>query len=129
MTTWKCTKCDCNCVLNTSVDINDPWLCPIMGKAVTWEKSDECSNIRQDVEQLIKKFSDEHPEYYGGKDNTYEAIKVIEANGWMKGFCLGSTYKYIAREGKKTPDELEDLKKARDYIDFYMDYLRRTGHE
>ena len=27
-----------------------------------------------------------HPEYYGGKDNIYEAIKVIES--WDLDFCL-----------------------------------------
>lgn len=69
---------------------------------------------------------DKHPDYYGGADNPYEAIKVIEANGWMEGFCLGNVYKYIARQGEKTPDAVKDLKKARDYIDFYIDFLTRT---
>jgi hypothetical protein len=41
-----------------------------------------------------------HPEHYGGKDNPYEAIKVIEA--WNLGFCLGNTVKYISRAGKKS---------------------------
>ena len=35
----------------------------------------------------------EHPAHYGGADNPYEAIKVIEA--WGLGFCLGNTIKYI----------------------------------
>jgi hypothetical protein len=56
----------------------------------------------------------DHPAHYGGADNPYEAIKVIEA--WELGFCLGNTVKYIARAGKKT-DKLEDLKKARWYLD------------
>lgn len=55
-----------------------------------------------------------HPLHYGGADNLYEAIKVIEA--WGLGFCLGNTVKYIARAGKKG-DRLEDLKKARWYLD------------
>lgn len=41
----------------------------------------------------------DHPQYYGGKENPYEAIKVIEA--WGLGFCLGNTLKYIARFGEK----------------------------
>lgn len=41
------------------------------------------------------------PAHYGGADNPYEAIKVIEA--WDLGFCLGNTVKYIARAGKKDP--------------------------
>ena len=52
-----------------------------------------------------------HPQHYGGKDNPYEAIKVIEA--WGLGFCLGNTVKCLARAGKKSAaTELEDLKKS-----------------
>lgn len=58
----------------------------------------------------------DHPPHYGGKENPYEAIKVIEA--WSLGFCLGNTVKYISRAGKKSPETtLEDLKKARWYLD------------
>jgi hypothetical protein len=56
-----------------------------------------------------------HPEHYGG-DNTYEAIKVIEA--WNLDFSLGNTIKYISRAGKKDKaKEIEDLKKALWYLD------------
>lgn len=55
-----------------------------------------------------------HPAHYGGADNPYEAIKVIEA--WELGFCLGNTVKYISRAGKKDA-ALQDLKKARWYLD------------
>ena len=52
-----------------------------------------------------------HPNHYGGEDNTYEAIKVIEA--WDLDFHIGNTVKYISRAGKKgTDQELQDLKKA-----------------
>lgn len=56
-----------------------------------------------------------HPAHYGGADNPYEAIKVIEA--WELGFCLGNTVKYISRAGKKTASRIEDLRKARWYLD------------
>lgn len=56
----------------------------------------------------------DHPAHYGGRDDQYEAIKVIEA--WKLGFCLGNTVKYIARAGKKDA-LLQDLKKARWYLD------------
>lgn len=57
-----------------------------------------------------------HPTHYGGEDNTYEAIKVIES--WGLDFCLGNVVKYISRAGKKDPaKELEDLKKALWYLD------------
>lgn len=55
-----------------------------------------------------------HPAHYGGADNVYEAIKVIDA--WGLGFSLGNAVKYIARAGRKG-DRLEDLEKARFYLD------------
>jgi hypothetical protein len=56
-----------------------------------------------------------HPDHYGGKDNPYEAIKVIRA--WNLSFSLGNTVKYIARAGKKDPlKKIEDLHKAMWYL-------------
>ena len=55
-----------------------------------------------------------HPPHYGGGENPYEAIRVIEA--WSLGFCLGNVVKYLARAGRKG-DILEDLRKARWYLD------------
>lgn len=56
-----------------------------------------------------------HPAHYGGKDNPYEVIKIIEA--LKLDFHLGNTLKYIARAGVKNADtELEDLKKALWYL-------------
>lgn len=56
-----------------------------------------------------------NPKHYGGADNTYEAIKVIEA--WELGFNLGNAVKYIARAGKKDAAKgIEDLQKAEWYI-------------
>lgn len=56
-----------------------------------------------------------HPVHYGGKDNPYEVIKIIEALNLD--FHLGNTLKYIARAGVKNADtELEDLKKALWYL-------------
>ena len=53
-----------------------------------------------------------HPDYYSG--NGIEAIDVIEA--WGLDFCLGNTVKYIARQGKKSDNAVEDLKKAAWYL-------------
>lgn len=62
-----------------------------------------------------------HPSHYGGKDNPYEAIKVIEA--WMLGFCLGNCLKYIRRAGLKG-SKLEDLEKARWYLNREIQRLK-----
>jgi hypothetical protein len=56
-----------------------------------------------------------HPQHYGG-DTLYETIKVIEEWGLDNDFLLGNSIKYISRAGKKG-NELEDLKKARWYLD------------
>jgi hypothetical protein len=57
----------------------------------------------------------DHPAHYGGQDNTYEAIKVIEA--WNLGFNIGSTVKYLARAGRKPGAAYAaDLRKAAFYL-------------
>lgn len=63
-----------------------------------------------------------HPEHYGG-DTVYEAIKVIEA--WQLDFNLGNAVKYICRAGKKN-DTLEDLRKARWYLDREIKNLEKS---
>jgi hypothetical protein len=55
-------------------------------------------------------------DYYGGADHPYEAIKIIEALDLN--FARGNALKYLVRAGEKARDtELEDLKKARWYLD------------
>ena len=57
-----------------------------------------------------------HPQHYGGENNVYEVIKIIEA--LEMDFHLGNTFKYIARAGKKGTDkEIQDLKKALWYLE------------
>lgn len=57
-----------------------------------------------------------HPRHYGGENNVYEVIKIIEA--LEMDFHLGNTFKYIARAGKKETDrEIQDLKKALWYLE------------
>jgi hypothetical protein len=86
----------------------------------------------------------DHPTHYGGADNHYEAIRVIEA--WELGFCLGNCVKYICRAGKKprlidtsTHEKvsfiegpasqqslLEDLRKAAWYLNREIERLSST---
>lgn len=63
----------------------------------------------------------DHPAHYGGSDNLYEAIKVIEA--WDLGFNLGNAVKYVSRAGKKD-DIIQDLEKARWYLDREIQNLK-----
>jgi hypothetical protein len=76
--------------------------------------------LRSDVKKMSEQQQSygyvNHPEHYGGVENTYEVIKVIEA--LEMDFHLGNTFKYIARAGKKGTDkEIQDLKKALWYLD------------
>ena len=65
-----------------------------------------------------------HPPHYGGEDNPYEAIKVIEAHSLN--FSLGSAIKYILRAGKKKGESpLDDLQKAAWYINREIERLRK----
>ena len=67
-----------------------------------------------------------NPEHYGGVDNPYEAIKVIE--NWDLGFHLGNTVKYISRAGKKDTDkELQDLEKAQWYLNRRIENLKKNN--
>lgn len=68
------------------------------------------------------------PDYYGGQNSPYEAIKVIRA--WNLGFCLGNVVKYICRAGKKpTATKLEDLQKAKTYLELEINSLAGTKKE
>lgn len=65
-----------------------------------------------------------HPSHYGGADNPYEAIKVIDA--WELNFNLGNATKYISRAGKKGA-RVEDLKKAAWYLQHEIETLEKLG--
>lgn len=66
----------------------------------------------------------DHPAHYGGKDNPYEAIKVIEA--WSLNFNLGNAIKYVSRAGKKADPTLQDLKKAVWYLNREIENLEKA---
>jgi hypothetical protein len=60
-----------------------------------------------------------YPKYYGGHDNPYEAIKIIEELNLN--FHLGNVFKYIIRAGKKDSNkEIEDLNKALWYLERHI---------
>lgn len=64
------------------------------------------------------------PAHYGGVESAYEAIKVIEA--WDLNFNLGNVVKYVSRADAKGV-ALEDLKKARQYLDFEIARRQRRA--
>ena len=78
---------------------------------------------RRDLEDLerYQHNSINHPDHYGGKDNTYEAIKIIEA--YDLNFSLGNVIKYVLRAGKKSENAIEDLEKAKWYVQRQIEFL------
>ena len=65
-----------------------------------------------------------HPQHYGGENNPYEAIKVIDAWGLDNDFYLGNAVKYLSRAGKKD-NTVQDLKKAIWYIEKKIEKLQQ----
>lgn len=71
--------------------------------------------------------SDRKESFDGGRANYYcadgiEAQDVIEA--FELNFSRGSALKYLLRAGRKTADAVQDLEKARAYIDREIARLR-----
>lgn len=54
-----------------------------------------------------------HPPHYTQHPSGVECIQITE----HMNFCLGNAVKYIWRAGLKSEDAVEDLKKARYYIE------------
>lgn len=72
-----------------------------------------------------------HASYYGGENNTYECIKVIEAwrekGNWNyeDGFYLGTVMRYLCRNGnKKDNAKIQDLQKCINYLNMYVEKLK-----
>ena len=61
-----------------------------------------------------------HPSHYNDHPSGVECIQVTE----HMGFCVGNAIKYLWRAGKKG-STIEDLKKARWYIDREIQRIER----
>lgn len=79
--------------------------------------------MKKKLKKMENKEQVNHPDHYQfGNDKTYEVIKIIEVYGFD--FHLGNCFKYISRAGKKNPEkEIEDLKKAIEYLGFKINKL------
>lgn len=70
----------------------------------------------------------DHPKHYGGKDNPYEVIKVLEQ--WLsprafEGFLVGNIIKYQVRAPEK--GGTQDMEKSSWYANYLVDWHKRTG--
>lgn len=69
------------------------------------------------------------PAYYGGADNPYECIKVLEA--WLSptefyGWLRGTIIKYQSRPSKGS--QVLDVEKCSWYSRYLAEWLKRTGY-
>lgn len=82
---------------------------------------DDTLNIEFKIKDLSDKISQikkkKYTGYYSSKDGSMDAQIVIDK--FDLNFCRGNIFKYIVRAGRKDPTkEIEDLQKAREYVDF-----------
>lgn len=82
--------------------------------------------ILKDLPAKIKKDMVNHPSHYGGADNPYETIKVMERRLTREEFIGAmkfNVYKYNDRALEKG-DELENYMKAQFYQNYLVEYLK-----
>ena len=78
-----------------------------------------------DCLKFLKKEQVKHPSHYAS-GRKYEPKDVIR--DWDLNFNLGNAVKYISRAGRKN-DIIEDLEKAKQYIDFEIEALKEEMEE
>ena len=67
-----------------------------------------------------------HPKHYNY--GQIEVIDIIKDAGMLRGFCIGNVLKYALRAEHKG-NEIEDLKKARWYLDYWISELEKNNEE
>jgi len=82
------------------------------------------------TKQKNKKEIVDHPSHYGGRENIYEVIKVLEAQllqeqfvGWLRGTIMA----YLPRAGRKDP-AAQDYAKVAWYSRYLIEYCNRTNY-
>lgn len=100
------------------------------GELKQWQKDimeRNCIMSRAEMKEFLKPKNDpvNHPSHY--TDGKIEVIDFIEDKNLN--FHLANAVKYISRAGKKDPSkEIEDLKKARWYLDRYIQKLEEANN-
>lgn len=126
-----CGKCVARTYCNTCGSVEDDNVCTIVMGRWLDEKADEVTAYNARTEKIIHatdatdKVSDKvtdthinHPAYY---NDGIEAAEYIASH--KMDFFKGNVVKYVTRAGIKSADTyLEDLKKARWYIDYLIEH-------
>lgn len=81
-------------------------------------------NINRNQNMQTNREMVSHPDHYNKGDSTYEPYKVIAK--WGCNFAIGNAIKYLARYQNKW-NPIEDLQKAKQYIDFEIERLKNEN--
>lgn len=114
---------------------NGAWMCRGVSPAEPADNfnSEACEAFREQLKKQkmfaelcqIEKGVIDHPDHYNWKGEECITLIRIMCRGeeGFDGYCKGNIVKYLFREKKK--NGIEDLKKARAYLDLLINY--RTG--
>ena len=122
---FTCKGCKYPCVISVDKKTTgiEPVCCPIYGHGTSrWKliKEDKTVDGKEYVAQKGTK------DYYGGADNPYECIKVLEHWGLTNDYYISTAIAYLCRNGKKDGQK-SDLEKAVWFLNKKIDSLERKG--
>ena len=121
-----------DCAYSHDDDLKGLLMCSKWGGPDTCIGYVNCSEYRPKGEEkpvakeMASNFDVIHKPSHYTEGRKYEPKDVIR--DWDLNFNLGNTVKYVARAGRKD-DILQDLKKARQYLDFEIEYLEKEREE
>jgi hypothetical protein len=118
--------------MSTTTPPIGPWHCPDCGTGPAVPHKDSCIfapswNKTPRAKRMEAAFNGQandpvnHPSHYTEHPSGVECIQITE----HMNFCLGNAVKYIWRAGLKNDNAIEDLKKARWYVDRELERLTK----
>lgn len=119
-----CKRCKYPCVISVdkrSTEGLKLQYCPIFGQDVKWVMT---KNTTVDGKEYVAQKGTK--DYYGGADNPYECIKVLEHWGLTNDYYISTAIAYLCRNGKKDGQK-SDLEKAIWFLNKKIDSLERKG--
>ena len=94
--------------------------------SVSEEVVNHCLESRLEELNEFESTRTNNPDVQYYQQGGIECKEYLEAKGFAEGFYRGSAIKYITRAGKKCKDtEIQDLEKARDFINFEIERLNK----
>lgn len=112
-----------DCRTKTTVTLESVWLMPILDELKDRRAAAEAVEAKMAADKAAFDEID-GPAHYGGRDNPYEVIKIIDA--LELGFDEGNTLKYMLRHRHKG-DPVKDLQKAIWYLNHRLEKVLKAA--